>query len=155
MTRKSGLILLSLLAFAACGDGATDPTDDAVPTLNADVAAAVADGVGEDVATMRDLNFGLRTGFIFLSPEAAPWGDCPWNSSSGWHECETREIGPLTIERRYAFYDAGGAAQEEYDASLTASILTASIRAQREVGGSFERATDEGRSPPKSITSAT
>jgi hypothetical protein len=139
MTRNSGLISLSLLAFAACGDGATDPSDEAVPTLNADVAAAVADGVGEDVATMRDLNFGLRTGHFFLPVGSLEARNCPWNSTSGWHECESREVGPLTIERRYAFYNAGGTAQETFDASSTASI-----RVQRAVDGSIERETDAG-----------
>lgn len=138
MTRKSGFLVLSVLA-AACGDGATDPTNDAVPTLNADVAAAVADGVGEDVQTMRDLNFGLRTGLLFLPIGALQPRDCPWNSASGWHECESRDIGAFTIERRYAFYDAGGAAQEEFDANLTASI-----QVQRTIDGSIERDTEGG-----------
>ena len=139
MIRKSGLITLSLLAFAACGDRATDPSEEAVPTLNADVAAAVADGVGEDVATMRDLNFGLRTGHFFLPVGSFEARNCPWNSASGWHECESRDVGPLTIERRYAFYNAGGTAQETFDASLTASI-----RVQRVADGSIERETEAG-----------
>jgi hypothetical protein len=138
MTRKSGLLVLSVLA-AACGEGATDPTDEAVPTLNADVAAAVADGVGDDVETMRDLNFGLRTGFLFLPMGMLQPRNCPWNSASGWHECEPREHGPFTIERRYAFFDAGGATQEVFDA-----ILTASIQVQRSVDGSIERETEGG-----------
>jgi hypothetical protein len=138
MTRISGLFVLSVLA-AACGEGATDPTLEAVPTLNADIAAAVADGLGEDVATMRDLNFGLRTGSMFLPAGSLFGRNCPWNATTGWHECESRDIGPLTIERRYALYDAGGTAQEEYDASLTASI-----RVQREADGSLQRDTEGG-----------
>lgn len=138
MTRIPGLFTLSLLTFAACGDGATDPSQD-VPTLNADVAAAVADGVGEDVATMRDLNFGLRTGLLFLPIGSLQARNCPWNSTSGWHECETRTVGPLTIERQYAFYNPAGTAQEHYDGDQTASI-----RVQRSVDGSIERVTDGG-----------
>jgi len=139
MTRKSGLITLSFLAFAACGDSATDPTDDAIPTLNADVVGAVADGVGEDVETMRDLNFGVRTGNFFLPVGSFESRNCPWNSASGWHECESRDEGPFTVQRRYAFYNASGAAQETFDANLTASI-----RVQRIVDGSVDRDTESG-----------
>ena len=137
--RARFLLVLPALALAACGDGATGPTEDAIPTLNADVAEAVADGVGEDVATMRELNFGLRTGLLFLPVGSFEGRSCPWNSSSGWHQCASREHGPFTIVRRYAFYDADGTAQETYDASMTASI-----RVQRVVDGSIERETDAG-----------
>lgn len=139
MSRKIGVLTAVALSLAACGDGATDPTDAAFPTINADVASAMADGVGEDVATMRELNFGLRTGGMFFPIGHLPGAGCPWNSTTGWHECEARDAGPLTIERRYAFYSAGGTAQETYD-----EIQTASIRVQRVVDGSFERDTDRG-----------
>ena len=138
MSRKLGFIPLSLLVLAACGDGATDPTDSS-PTLNADVANAVADGVGEDVATMRELNFGLRTGGMFFPIGHVAGANCPWNSATGWHECAARDAGPLTIEREYAFYDASGTAQETFDDEQTASI-----RVKRVVDGSVDRDTDRG-----------
>jgi len=88
---------------------------------------------------MRDLTLGLRTGLMFLPTAALPPGGCPWNSTTGWHECEPRTVGPLTIVRQYAFYNPAGTAQEEYDADQTASI-----RVQRSVDGSMERQTDRG-----------
>jgi hypothetical protein len=138
MSRKFGVIPLSLLVLAACGDGATDPTDSS-PTLDADVANAVADGVGEDVSTMRELNFGLRTGGLFFPIGHVAGANCPWNSATGWHECQARDAGPLTIERQYAFYNAAGTAQETYDDDQTASI-----RVKRVVDGSMDRGTDRG-----------
>jgi hypothetical protein len=107
--------------------------------ISADVAGAVSDGVGGDVSTMRELNFGLRTGRMFFPIDRLAGANCPWNSASGWHECEAREAGPVTIERRYAFYNAGGSAQETYDGDLTASI-----RVQRVEDGSMDRETDRG-----------
>ncbi len=138
MTRISGLFTLSLLTIAACGDGATDPSQD-VPTLNADVVTVVADGVGEDVQLMRDLTLGLRTGLMFIPTVALPPDGCPWNSATGWHECAPRMVGPLTIVRQYAFYNPAGTAQEHYDADQTASI-----RVKRSVDGEMARETDRG-----------
>ena len=137
MRRTFAFIPLSLLALAACGDGATSPTD--ISSINADVASAVADGVGGDVSTMRELNFGLRHGGLFFPIGRLAEANCPYNGASGWHECEAREAGPVTVERRYAFYNAGGTAQETYDADLTASI-----RVQRVEDGSMDRDTDRG-----------
>lgn len=139
MPRKSGLFLLSALTFAACSEGATDPSLETIPTLNADVATALADGVGEDVQIMRDLTLGLRTGLMFLPTAALPPEGCPFNATTGWHECAARTVGPLTILRQYAFYNAGGTAQQEYDADLTASI-----RVKRAVDGEMARDTDRG-----------
>ena len=139
MRGKIGLVTALASILAGCGEGATDPTEASIETLNADVAASVADGVGEDVATMRELNFGLRTGGMFFPIGHLAGANCPWNSATGWHECEARDAGPLSIERRYAFYNAGGTAQETYDEAQTASI-----RVQREVDGDIERATDRG-----------
>jgi hypothetical protein len=139
MSRKIGLLTAVALSLAACGEGATDPTEDSFPLINADVASAVADGVGDDVATMRELNFGLRTGGMFFPIGHLAGANCPWNSATGWHVCEPRDAGPLTIERRYAFYTAGGSAEETYDEAQTASI-----RVQRIVDGSIDRDTDRG-----------
>lgn len=139
MWRKAGFIPLSLMALIACSDGTTDPTLETVPTLNADVATAVADGVGEDVQVMRELTLGLRTGIMFLPAASLPPDGCPFNASTGWHECAPRTVGPLTILRQYAFYDASGAAQESYDAQQTASI-----RVKRAVNGEVARETDRG-----------
>src|SRR5262245_35134867 len=137
MSRKFGFIPLSLLVLAACGDAATGPTESS--SINADVANAVADGVGGDVSTMRELNFGLRHGGLFFPIGRLAEANCPFNTATGWHECEVRDAGPVTVERRYAFYNAGGTAQETYDADLTASI-----RVQRVEDGTMDRDTDRG-----------
>ncbi|HKP30471.1 MAG TPA: hypothetical protein VJU15_13750, partial [Gemmatimonadales bacterium] len=137
MRSKLGFSLMCLLALAACGDGATDPTDSS--SINADVVSAVADGVGGDVSTMRELNFGLRHGGLFFPIGHLAQANCPWNSTTGWHVCEARDAGPVTVERQYAFYNATGSAQETYDADLTASI-----RVQRVEDGSMDRDTDRG-----------
>ena len=139
MSRVHRLLPLGLAALlGACAEGdSLGPSDS--PTLNADIAAAVADGVGEDVQTMRELNLGLRFGVMFLTPPAPP-GGCPWNATSGWHDCEPIELpNGLVIDRQYAFYDAAGAPMEAFD-----SQQTASIRAQRTVDGDVERETERG-----------
>lgn len=130
------------LALAACSGTTTDPTRTAVPTLNADVASVVADGLGEDVQVMRDLNLGLRTGLLFMaSPAAGPanWG-CDYNAATGWHTCDPRVLpNGITIQRQYAFYNAAGQPMENYDANQTASI-----RGQREVDGSIAHDVEGG-----------
>ena len=95
--------------------------------------------MGEDVATMRELNFGLRHGGLFFPIGHIAEANCPWNSTTGWHECAPRDAGPLTIERQYAFYNAAGTAQEIYDDDQTASI-----RVKRVVDGTLDRETDRG-----------
>ena len=140
MSRVHRLLPLGLAAvLGACAEGdSLGPSDS--PTLNADIAAAVADGVGEDVQTMRELNLGLRFGVLFLTPDAAPPGACPWNAATGWHDCEPIELpNGLVIDRQYAFYDASGSAMETFDPQQTASI-----RAQRTVDGEVERETERG-----------
>ena len=140
MFRVHRLLPLGIAAvLAACaGDDSLGPSDS--PTLNADIAAAVADGVGEDVQTMRELNLGLRFGVMFLTPGLVPRVGCPWNASTGWHDCEPVELpNGLVIDRQYAFYNASGSPMETFD-----SDQTASIRGQRTVDGEVERETERG-----------
>ncbi|HEX9894723.1 MAG TPA: hypothetical protein VGA78_12415 [Gemmatimonadales bacterium] len=141
MTRHTRFYLGTCAALlGACSEAdPLDPSDSA--TLNADIAAAVADGVGEDVQTMRELSQGLRFGVMFLSSSAqSPPGGCPYDAASGWHDCEPVELpNGLTIDRQYAFYNAAGAPMENFDAEQTASI-----RAQRVVDGDIERETEHG-----------
>jgi hypothetical protein len=121
MRRSTGFLTLSaaaIMALGACSDTPAGPTQ-TLPTLNADIANAVADGVGEDVQLMRDLNFGLRT---------------------GWHVCEAKVLPVgLTILRQYAFYDASGAAMEKFDPAQTAAI-----RVKRQLDGSVSREVEGG-----------
>lgn len=142
MSRFRRLLPVSLAAavLSACaGDDAVAPVDS--PLLNADLAAAMADGVGEDVQTMRELSWGLRLGVMFLNPTfGPPRSGCPFDAGSGWHDCEPVELpNGLIIDREYAFYDAAGAAMEQFD-----PVQTASIRVRRTVAGEFERETERG-----------
>lgn len=141
MSRARHLLPVGLAALlgACAGDSTLGPVES--PTLNADLAAAVADGVGEDVQTMRELGWGLRLGIMFLTPSFGQLpGGCPFNAATGWHDCEPVTLpNGLVIDRQYAFYNAAGTATEQFDADQTASI-----RAQRTVDGEFERDTDRG-----------
>jgi hypothetical protein len=142
MSRTTLLILgACTVLLGACSDSDTVGPAENSSTLNLDVAAAVADGVGEDVQTMRELNVGLRFGVMFLSglPDGRP-NRCPYDASTGWHDCEpVTLLNGLTVDRQYAFYSASGAPMENFDADQTASI-----RAQRTVDGDIERSTDHG-----------
>lgn len=116
----AGLVLL----LGACGEQTSpDGSARSVP-LNADIAAAVSHGVGEDVQTMRELGPGLRFGFLFLPlGHAAPPRDCPYDAATGRHVCpEVTMPHGFVLTRSYAFFDAGGQPMEQYDNELTASI---------------------------------
>lgn len=137
------LAAAALVAFGACSGTSTEPAQ-SLPTLNADIANAVADGLGDDVQVMRELNFGLRTGALFLgapAPGPAAWG-CGYDATTGWHVCEPRvlPIG-LTILRQYAFRNAAGDYMEAFDRAATATIL-----AKRQVDGSVSRSFEDGGS---------
>jgi hypothetical protein len=143
MTINRKLTVLGLaatLALGACSES-TSP-DLAGATLNLDIANAVSDGAGDDVATMRELSHGLTIGMRFwLTPQEAPNpGDCPYNAGSGWHTCATISgPGGLSIDRSYAFYDAGNAAMETFD-----QLLTAKIHFIKHLEGSVGRSFDGG-----------
>ena len=151
MTRKSGLISLSLLAFAACGDGATDPSDETVPTLNADVATAVADGVGEDVADHAGPEpRPSHRSLMFLPVGSLDARSVPSTAPPGGTNAQSRDGGSAHHRATYAFYNAGGTAQQEtFDANSTASI-----RVKRAVDGSMDaghrRGLDRRRDPSRS-----
>ena len=132
--------LAATLVLGACSEG-TGPNL-ASPTLNLDIANAVADGAGGDVATMRELSHGLNVGMRFwLSPRDAPHpGDCPYNAGTGWHTCTTISgLGGLSLDRRYAFYDAANAAMETFD-----QLLTAKVHFIKHLEGSIGRTFDGG-----------
>ncbi len=141
MSRLALTVGAAALLASACSNADTlGPALQNASLLSADVAAAVSDGVGEDVQLMRELNLGLGGGGMFMSPAAAPPQGCDYNAASGWHECEIRTLpNGITIERSYAFYDASGAPMAEYDA-----VQTASIRVIRTVDGEIERTVENG-----------
>ena len=137
--------LAAVIILAACGQDTNSP-DAATPLLNADLAAAAADQVGEDVDIMREpvffpsMPFGVGPA---LSPALGPGGGeftppsaCTYNSSTQRLECPTTTRGSLTVTRSYQFRDANGVAQDHYDAQTTAGA-----NIQTEVSGS--RSNDE------------
>lgn len=135
--RNAELIALTVLVAACSASDPTDPTGED-PRLNADVAAMVADGVGEDVQTMRELSMGLHLGGLFLRGTLA--SGCPYNEETGWHDCEpVTLLNGLTIDRQYAFFNPAGDFMEFYDPDQTAAI-----QAQRSVDGEIERETEYG-----------
>jgi len=140
-TRKFTVLgLATTLVLGACGESTGPQFAD--PTLNLDVATAMADGAGEDVQTMRELSRGLQVGLRFwLTPQEAPSaGDCPYNAGTGWHTCATiTGPGGLSLDRRYAFYDASNAAMETFD-----QLLTAKIHFIKHAEGSIGRTMDGG-----------
>lgn len=135
--RNVELIALAVLAAACSSGDPLDPTPED-PRLSADVAGVVADGVGEDVQTMRELSMGLHLGGLFLRGTLAP--GCPYIAETGWHDCEpVTLLNGLTIDRQYAFFNPAGDPMQFYDPDQTASI-----QAQRTVDGEIERETEYG-----------
>ena len=113
--------LACAVMLGACSDGSTD-ANQATPLLNADVARMAADAAGEDVDMMRE-----PVEFVGLAPSFAPGnGDlnpanCPYNPATQRLECPVVvRGGGLSITRSYAFFNAANAAQQAYDALLTA-----------------------------------
>lgn len=138
--KLSGLGLAATLVLGACSEN-TGP-EASSPLLNLDVANAVADGVGEDVAHMRGLSFGLAVGMRFwLAPHDGPSpGDCPYDAGTGWHTCATvTGPGGLTLDRQYAFYNAANAPMETFD-----QLLTAKIHFIKHLEGSIDRTFEGG-----------
>jgi len=129
------------LLITACGESNPFGPGLTTPMLNADVAAAAADGVAEDALTMQGLNLGLKVGIhAWLSPSALPPQDCPFDSGTGWHACpEITTPNGLTHNRSYMFSDASGVAMESFDANLTAAIHFI-----KSLSGSIARETDGG-----------
>jgi hypothetical protein len=102
---------------------------------------AVADAVGEDVQTMRELGPRLSLGFLFLPlGHAVPPRDCPYDPASGRRICPDVTLpGGVVISRSYAFYDANGQPMESYHGENTASI-----NLFRSIEGSISRDFDRG-----------
>jgi hypothetical protein len=139
MTPRSILAAGSALVLAACADG-SGPEVRSDP-INADIAAAVADGAAEDVQTMRGLGVGLRMGFLLLPlAHALPPRDCPYDEISGWHECPDRTLpNGVVVSGSYAFFDASNTPMEAYD-----PVQTAAISLLRGVEGTITREVEGG-----------
>jgi len=144
MSRPTNILLgfaaASLILTGCSSDSATDPETQLTPTLNADIAVAAADGIGEDVGQMRDLNLGLRFGMILAANLPGLRAACPYDAS-GFHICPTVALpNGLTVEHKYRFMNAAKAAQETYD-----PVLTDAINIVRSVKGSVERTMELGQ----------
>ncbi len=139
-TTNLTMLLTASVLITACGEGDPFGPGLTTPMLNADIAAAAADGVAEDAQTMQGLNLGLRVGIrAWLSPSTLPPQDCPYDAATGWHTCPEITFNGLIHNRSYLFSDASGAAMETYDANLTAAIHFI-----KSLTGSIARETDGG-----------
>lgn len=127
MTTRFPMAALVLAALAACSSDSTGPTGLA-NALNADLATLVADGTAEQVDLMAGMNGSIGfPGFALVMDDEPPRG--PGNVQGcgfggGRFNCPPNRANGLTVEREVAFFDAGGAAQNAYDATTTAKIET-------------------------------
>jgi hypothetical protein len=104
---------------AGCGTETAGP-DDANPLVTADLALVAADGAAEDLELMREPVF-----FPAMPGPAPGHGDfrpvnCPFDSGAGRLICPVITHEGVTIERSYAFWDAGDAVQQTFDPLTTA-----------------------------------
>ncbi len=114
------------LGLAACGDDAGAPTETSVAASVAaattlDVATVAGDAATEDVETFK-VNRGAF-GLVQLADfeRFGRWDPCPFDATTKRFVCVTRERGPFTYSRSYAYADGLGVAQDAYSATTTAS----------------------------------
>ncbi len=121
--------ILLLAGAVACS---SDPTGSntapiAAATISADIANVSADATAEDIDVMAGMD-GLTGTITFaaaLLPPDGPRGPGNVNGcgfGGGRFTCPRNRANGLDIDRVVAFFDAGGAAQEGYDAATTARI---------------------------------
>lgn len=140
---RCGALTLAIL-LGGCSQDPNSP-DTANTLLNADLAEVAADQVGEDIDIMREPVFFTAMPFgagPVLAPAAGPGAGefsppaaCTYNSTSQRLECPSTTRGVLTVTRSYAFWDATGASQNQYDPATTA---TANIKTDVEGSRSGE-----------------
>jgi hypothetical protein len=126
--RASMIAATALLALAACSDSptATDDTGILAARISGDVATVAADATAEDVDVMAGMN-GLPNNFAAaivdgMSPPLGPGNVGGCGFGGGRFNCPPNRANGLTTTRTVAFFDAGGAVQQAYDALLTARV---------------------------------
>lgn len=119
--------LAAALAFAAaCSSDPTIPDGETGGTLNLDLATAAADAVAEDVDVMAGMTGSI--GYIgggaslFDGPPDGPGNVNGCGFGGGRWSCPPNPANGLTITRTIAFFDGGGAVQDQYDPLTTATI---------------------------------
>jgi len=120
MRQLTTLLITCIALSAACNDTPTQ-SDNETADLTADVAAVAAVDAAADVQAMASLS-GVGTAPLFLGPPIHPGNveNCTFDGTS-WTCPKTRDNG-LDVTRVVTFRDAGGAAEEQFDGALTASI---------------------------------
>ncbi len=118
----------ALLTLAACSDSPTSTQDTGLlaARISGDVATIAADATAEDVDVMAGMN-GLPNNFTVhlvdgMAPPMGPGNVGGCGFGGGRFTCPANRANGLTTTRTVAFFDAGGAVQQEYDALLTARI---------------------------------
>lgn len=112
--KAAAAAVLPILALAACNDGnGPNNADEALVTQ--DVAVAVAEATGDDLALMTsEADDAMDPALSQRCPRVGFRFHCGW-----------RAFGDVSIMRDVTFFDADGAEQDAYDADLTASIHVA------------------------------
>ncbi|HEY2379341.1 MAG TPA: hypothetical protein VGH98_25385 [Gemmatimonadaceae bacterium] len=132
-----GAPMLALVFAAACSSDSTGPIQITADDVNQAAVISASDATAEDVAILTASDMTMSGGavqdvvgsglMLSRTPVTSPsyawtFGDgCTYSSSTGRFTCSAITAGGLTLNRDYAFYDAGNVAQSAYDASLTAS----------------------------------
>ncbi|MGI8842945.1 MAG: hypothetical protein ACR2HZ_04535 [Gemmatimonadaceae bacterium] len=112
-----------MMVLAACGDGPSEPGDDAAELATFDVAAVAGDQTFEDFAAMRH-HQGALGALHGPVPRFGSWSDdCSYNSASATFVCPTATHNAATHSRSYQLFDAAGTPQSAYDPATTASAI--------------------------------
>ena len=106
-----------LATLAACAS--TEPSAGPGQDVTMDVATIATEMGAQDVEMMHGPGGGLGFG---------------WNADFGRFNCESADLGVLTIVRTCTFTDADGLVQEGYDTNTTASVAL-----HTELSGAIER----------------
>lgn len=131
----------ALLLVVACN---STPTSSPILTsrISEDVATVAADATAEDVDLMVGMN-GLPGNMAFATPPIGGTNGCGFGG--GRFTCPPNSANGLTSTRTVAFFDAAGAAQQGYDAALTARIEV-QMRIQGDVSrGPWSASIDRSR----------
>lgn len=112
-----------MMVLAACGEGPSEPGDDAAELATFDVAAVAGDQTFEDLAAMRH-HQGALGALHGPVPRFGTWSDdCSYNSASATFVCPTSTHNAATHSRSYQLFDAAGTPQSAYDPATTASVV--------------------------------
>lgn len=128
--RQQALLAAAVLFAVACSDDPTGPDNSITAEMRADIAQSSGEVVAQDVEAMSHTEASSSTTlFAFAGDPSA--GGCTF--SLGTFLC-VRSFGALDGEAQLTFRDAQGNAQDDFDATTTASVVIAT-----EVSGDIDR----------------